>query len=124
MPNLILVSGNENSAAKICHVSTGPMCVHRDVRPFSHAVDVFRSHPDARGNSSRRDGGSIVVASTSEAKEVVSSVAVSIMNSSVVGFGVPVEPQRDFVTLHLFEFNVSERKWSQEPGTGHVDFLN
>ena len=30
---------------------------------------------------------------------------------------MPVEPQRNFVTLHLFEFNVSERKWSQEPVT-------
>ena len=35
----------------------------------------------------------------------------------MVGFDVPVEPLRDFVTLHLFEFNVSELKWSQEPVT-------
>ena len=36
------------------------------------------------------------------------------MRDEKVGFGVPVEPQRDFVTLNLFEFNISERKWSQE----------
>ena len=30
---------------------------------------------------------------------------------------VAVEPQRDFVTLHLFEFNVAKSKWSQEPVT-------